>query len=163
MYNMSFVYTCITCMLICMMCPKKPCGNFPRWELRIRWRFTNGNGPDPTKRLATWRRSWPRGGRVEGWWVCFPKSITISPFVLKRFEWVTGDSQGLMIKTTRNVKDDLVSYWKWSRVPMLGALSPPEPVEEKNLLNMIYIFFLEQLWFKHPEATSYYAKQLWMM
>ena len=24
---------------------------------------------------------------------------------------------------------------------MLGALSPPEPVEEKNLLNMIYIFF----------------------
>ena len=41
-----------------------------------------------------------------------------------------------MIKTTRKVKHDWVSYWKWSRLPMLGALSPPEPVEEKDLLNI---------------------------
>ena len=40
------------------------------------------------KGLATWRRSWPQGLEgLEGWWPRgFPKSITISPFWLGRFE-----------------------------------------------------------------------------
>lgn len=151
MYNMClFIHVCSYAWCV----PRNPVGTPPQPGTQDTMTFYKWEWPGSNKKFRNLAQiaSW-----LERCWVCFPKSITISPFWWKRFEWVSGDSQGFMIKTTRNVKDDLVSYWR-SRVPMthcnrrirteplvqqllLGALSPPEPVEEKNLLNIVYIFF----------------------
>ena len=58
---------------------------FYKWE----WPGSNKKARNLAQILASWLEG------LEGWWPRgFPKSITISPFVLKRFEWVTGGFPG---------------------------------------------------------------------